>query len=109
MEEGRQPSTGSPLGEDPGGESVAYEQSGITCGRFQSKESVCAALTAQVNTAQSIGEKAAKAKELIEVVEELLACEEYEEASLECQYCHSFSLLRKKTAALILKMASLGG
>jgi len=88
---------------------VVYEQSGITCGKFQTKESVCATLTEQVNAAQSIGQKAAKAKELIEVAEELLACEEYEDASLECQYCHSFSDLRKKTAALILKMGSLGG
>jgi len=88
---------------------VVYEQSGITCDKFQTKESVCATLTEQVNAAQSIGEKAAKAKELIEVAEELLVCEEHEEASLECQYCRSLSLLRKKTAALIVKMASLGG
>jgi len=88
---------------------VVYEQGGITCGKFQTKESICATLTEQVNAAQSIGEKAAKAKELIEVAEELLACEEYEEASLDCQYCRSFSLLLKKTAALILKMVSLGG
>lgn len=88
---------------------MIHEQNGITCGKFQTKESICATLTEQVNAAQSIGEKAAKAKELIEIAEEVLACEEYEEASLECQYCHSFYLLRKKTAALILKMASLGG
>jgi hypothetical protein len=88
---------------------VVYEQGGITCGEFQAKESIFATLAEQVNAAQSIGEKAAKAKEVIEVAEELLACEEYEEASLECQYCRNFSLLRKKTAALIIKMASLGG
>lgn len=91
-----------------GRESVVYEQSGITCGKFQTKERFCATLTEQVNAAQSIGEKAARAKELIEVAEELLACEEYEESNVECLYCHSFSLLRKKTAALILKMVSLG-
>ena len=86
---------------------VVYEQSGITCGKFQTKESICATLTEQVNAAQTIGQKAAKAQELIEVAEELLACEEYEEADLECHYCHSFSDLRQKTARLILKMASL--
>lgn len=88
---------------------MVYEESGITCGRFRTKESICATLSGQINAAQGIGEKAAKAKELIGVAEELLACEEYEEADLECQYCHSFSLLRRKTAALILKMASLSG
>lgn len=88
---------------------MVYEESGITCGKFQTRESICATLTEQVNAAQSIGEKAAKAKELIEVAEELLACEEYEEASQECNYCRDLSLLRKKTATLILNMASLGG
>ena len=92
-----------------GRESVVYEQSGITCDEFQSKESICAALTEQVNAAQNISQKAAKAKELIEVAEGLLACEEYEEANVECRYCRRFSVLRKKTAALILKMGSLGG
>jgi hypothetical protein len=66
-------------------------------------------LAEEVNAAQTINEKAAKAKELMEVAEELLACEEYEEGGLECQCCRGLSLLRKKTAALILKMASLGG
>jgi len=88
---------------------VVCEESGITCNRFRAKESVCATLTEQINAAQSISEKAAKAKELIEVAEELFACEEYGEGDPECQYCHSLSLLRKKTAALILKMAPLGG
>ena len=88
---------------------MVYEQDGITCNRFQTKESVCATLTEQINATQSISEKAAKAKEMIEVAEELLACEEYGERGLECQYCQSLSLLRKKTAALIVKMASLGG
>ena len=83
------------------------EQSGISCGRFQTKGSICTTLTEQVNAAQSIGQKAAKAEELIEVAEELLACEEYEQANVECLYCHGFSVLRRKTAALILKMVSL--
>jgi len=86
---------------------VAYEQSGISCDKFQTKENVCATLTEQINAAQTVGQKAAKAQELIEVAEELLACEEYEDASLGCQYCRNLYLLRMRTARLILKMASL--
>jgi len=84
-------------------------QGSITCDNFQAKERVCAALAEQVNAAQTIDEKAAKARGMMEVVEELLACEEYEKTSVACQYCRSFSLLRQKTAALILKIASPGG
>jgi len=84
---------------------MAEEQ--IGCPKFQAQESVVARLTQQINAARTVTEKAPKAEELIEAVEELLDCGEYEEESLDCRLCHNFSELRKKTAELILKAGRL--
>lgn len=75
----------------------------IRCPKFRAQETVVVRLTQQINAAETVAEKAPKAKELIETVEELLDCGEYEEDSPHCQFCHNFSALRKKTAELILK------
>jgi len=82
------------------------EQPSISCPKFQAQEGVVTGLTQQINAARTVAEKAPKAEELIEAVEELLDCSEYEE-SLDCQLCHNFSQLRKKTAELILKAGRL--
>ncbi|MBL7183775.1 MAG: hypothetical protein ISS50_04920 [Anaerolineae bacterium] len=87
---------------------MAYEQTGIRCPRFSAQERICVGLTEQINAARTAVEKAARAEDLIEVVQELLDCEEYEEEeSLDCQYCRNVSLLRKKTAELVRKASAL--
>lgn len=83
------------------------EQPSISCPKFRVQESIIARLTQQINAARTVAEKAPKAEGLIEVVEELLDCCEYEEESLDCRLCHNFSELRKKTAELILKAGRL--
>ena len=84
---------------------MAEEQ--IRCPKFQAQESVVIRLTRQINAARTVAEKAPKAEELIEAVEETADCDEYEEESLDCRLCHNFSELRKKTAQLILKAGRL--
>jgi len=86
---------------------MAYEQTGISCPRFSAQERTCVRLTERLNVARTAAEKAARAEELIEAVQELLDCEEYEEESLDCQYCRNVSLLRKKTAELVRKVGAI--
>ncbi|MBL7184103.1 MAG: hypothetical protein ISS50_06600 [Anaerolineae bacterium] len=87
---------------------MAHEQAGIRCPRFSAQERICIGLTERINNARTAAEKAARAGELIEAVQELLDCEEYEEGRLDCQYCRDVSLLRKKTAELVCKVGSIG-
>lgn len=86
---------------------MAHEQSGIRCPRFSAQESICVRLTERLNVARTAVEKAARAEELFEVVQELLDCEEYDEQSLDCQNCRNISQLRKKTAELVRKVSAL--
>ncbi|MCG2769036.1 MAG: hypothetical protein ABIK79_00470 [Chloroflexota bacterium] len=86
---------------------MTAEQVGINCPRFQAQESICVRLTEQTNAARTIAEKATAALELINAVQELLDCDEYDEQDTDCQYCHRFSALRKKTAALVLKVGTI--
>jgi len=37
----------------------------------------------------------------------LLACEDYDEGTVDCRLCHNFSELRRKTATLVLKAGRL--
>jgi len=87
---------------------MAHEQISIRCPRFSAQERICVRLTEQINVARTAAEKAARAEELIEVVQELLDCKECEEKSLDCQHCRSLSLLRKETADLVRKVGAIG-
>jgi hypothetical protein len=82
---------------------------GIHCpiGLFPRQEAEIARLTQEINRAPTAAEKAPWAQALIEAVDVLLACEQYDEKSLDCRLCHNFSDLRRKTAALVVKAGRL--
>lgn len=79
----------------------------IHCPLFQSEEEVARKLTSEINEAASIEEKAAKARDLIEEVDALLLCEEYDDKNVDCKNCRVISELRKKTAELVVKARKL--
>ena len=64
-------------------------------------------LTQAINLARTAKEKAPWAQALIETADVLLACQAYDEGSLDCRLCRDFSGLRRKTAALVLKAGRL--
>jgi len=81
------------------------EQSNIYCaiGLFSRQEEEINRLTQEINQARTAAEKAPWAQALIETVDVLLACEQYDEGSMDCRLCRNFSELRRKTAALVAK------
>jgi len=85
-------------------------QASIHCpiGLFPRQEEEIAHLTEEINRAWTAAEKAPWAQALIEAVDMLLACEQYDEDSLDCRLCRNFSELRRKTAALVIKAGRLG-
>jgi hypothetical protein len=80
-------------------------QASIHCpiGLFPRQEEEIARLTQEINQARTAAEKAPWAQELMEAVDVLLACEQYDEESMDCRLCRSFSELRRKTAMLVVK------
>jgi hypothetical protein len=84
-------------------------QASIHCpiGLFPRQEEEIARLTQEINQTRVAAEKAPWAQALIEAVDVLLACEQYDQESLDCRLCRNFSELRRKTAALVVKAGHL--
>ncbi len=74
-------------------------------GLFDDQEVRMAALAEAVNQASTPLAKAPWADEIMAAADELLACEAYDESSRDCRLCHRFADLRRRTAALIVKVA----
>jgi hypothetical protein len=76
-------------------------------GLFRRQEEEINRLTQEINQARTAAEKAPWAQAVMEAVDVLLACEQYDEQSLDCRLCRNFSELRHKTASLIVKAGRL--
>jgi len=84
-------------------------QASIRCpiGLFPRQEEEIARLTWEINQARTAAEKAPRAQAFIEAIDVLLACESYNEESLECRFCRKFSELRRKAATLVVNAGRL--
>jgi hypothetical protein len=83
------------------------EDAKINCPAFQKQESVIKDITAKINEAKAVQEKAVFAEELQKAVSVLLSCSDYDEKSVDCKNCRFITGIRKKTAALIIKAKKL--
>lgn len=77
----------------------------ITCpiGIFSRYEAEQMRLTRAINVARTLPAKAGHARDLITSVDVLIACQEYNEDSLDCCLCRNISGLRRQSATLVLK------
>ena len=84
-------------------------QANIYCaiGLYPSQEEEINRLTQEINQARTAAEKAPWAQALIETVNVLLECEQYDKGSMDCSLCRNFSELRRKTAALVVEAGRL--
>lgn len=72
---------------------------------FEQVEPKMRSLTALINATSNVQDKAELARALMEQCETLLRCARFDESDMNCRLCRQFSTLRKKTAALVLKIA----
>jgi len=79
----------------------------ISCPTFQKQEPVLKDITAEINNAKDVLEKAEFAKKLQEEVDVLLSCPDYDDKSTDCNNCRFIANLRTKTAGLIIKAEKL--
>lgn len=70
---------------------------------FPVQEEEIIRLTQAINQAPAAVQKAPYAQDLMAAVDVLLACESYDEGSLDCRLCRNFSQSRHKTASLVVK------
>ena len=78
------------------------QEPGIQCPTFLKQEPGINKLTASINQAEPVHEKAALALELQKEVQVLLECPDYKSDGVECRNCHFLATVRKKTAEVII-------
>jgi hypothetical protein len=83
------------------------EENKITCSIFQKQEPVIADITAKINSAKGVLEKAEFAEELQQEVNILLSCPDYNQGNTDCSNCRFIANVRKKTADLVIKAKKL--
>ena len=86
---------------------MSKEDAKINCPTFQKQEPAIEDITAKINRAKDVLEKAEYAKKLQEEVDVLLSCPDYDEKSKDCNNCRFIANVRTKTAGLIIKAEKL--
>lgn len=86
---------------------MSKEDAKINCSTFQKQEPVIKDITAKINRAKNVIEKADFAKRLQEEVDVLLSCPDYDKKSMDCNNCRFIANVRTKTAGLIIKTEKL--
>ena len=86
---------------------MSKEDAKINCSTFQKQEPVIKDITAKINRAKNVIEKADLAKRLQEEVDVLLSCPDYNKKSADCNNCRFIANVRTKTAGLIIKAEKL--
>ncbi len=86
---------------------MSKEDAKINCSTFQKQELMSKEISAKINNAKDVLEKAELAKKLQEEVDVLLSCPDYDEKSTDCNNCRLIANLRTKTAGLVIKAEKL--
>jgi hypothetical protein len=79
------------------------EDAEINCLTFLKQEPLIEDVTAKINNAKGVLEKADFAEELQKEVDVLLSCPDYDEKNTDCNNCRFIAKVRIKTAGLIIK------
>jgi len=86
---------------------MSKESAKINCPTFQKQEPVIEEITAKINDAKGVLEKADFAKELQQEVNVLLSCPDCNQECTDCSNCRFIANVRKKTADLVIKAKKL--
>jgi hypothetical protein len=84
------------------------KKSKISCEAFQKQEPLLEDITAKINTAKDVLEKADFAEELKKEIDVILSCPDYNDKDIDCRNCRFIANVRKKTAELVIKAKKLG-
>ncbi len=74
----------------------------MSCSKYLEMDRVIKGLTDEINKAEDVATKAAKARELMGVVDSLLSCVDYGRGNWNCENCRRVASLRKEASQIIL-------
>jgi len=77
----------------------------MSCPKYLEMEGAIEQLTGEINRAEDLAAKAAKARKLMEIADDLLSCENYENGNWNCENCHKAASLRKEVSQIILHIS----
>ena len=98
-------SVGVEIAINPKGFKVDKKPQKLTCPKFIETEQASKQLMDEINRAKDVATKAAKAKELISVVDTLLSCAEYDRDQWNCKICHQVASLRKNACQITIDVS----
>jgi len=84
---------------------VTRRHSKMSCSKYMEMEQVIKRLTEETNKAEDVDTKAAKAQELLQVVNTLLLCGDYAKGDWTCENCRRIASLRKEAAHIVLQVS----
>ena len=74
----------------------------MSCSKYLEMERVIKRFTEEINRAEGVAVKAAKARELMAIADSLLSCVDYERGNWNCENCHRVASLRKEASQIVL-------
>ena len=77
----------------------------LSCSNFLNTEQISKQLMGEINSTKDAATKAAKAKELISIVDTLLSCAEYNRDQWNCKICHQVASLRKNASQITIDVS----
>jgi len=77
----------------------------MSCSKYLETERMIERLTEEINRAEDVAAKAVKARELMEMADALLFCEDFEKGNWNCESCHRVGSLRKQASQIILHVS----
>ncbi len=99
-------SVGIEIAINPSGFRVARRPQRMSCSKYMKAEQAIKNLTEDINRAEDVATKAARARELMEATDSLLSCADYEKGNWNCENCHRVASLRKEAAKIVLHVAN---
>ena len=75
------------------------------CKRYLEKANLIEEFTSRINSVDEIELKASIAVEVIDAVDDLLSCEDFDESNLNCISCRKIANLRKNVSQIILDVS----
>jgi len=78
----------------------------MSCPKYQEVENAIEHLTEEINRVEALSVKAAKARELLKIADDLLSCENYGDGDWDCESCRRVASLRKEVSQIILHVSS---
>jgi len=98
-------SVGIEVAINPGDFRVTGHPQKMSCSKYLETERAIKRLTEEINGAEDVATKAARAEELMDVADSLLSCASYERGKWNCENCHTVASLRKEASQIILHVS----